>query len=270
MDLPHCRLVDPRGPDGIALYCRSEPEGRRSFSGAASARQAANTRFQEPLASVELSRGPRQTVPGVTGIAPIWRKTPIFQFVMEQSTNISPDAGTPRIPRFRPLIVETSSLSALWRIASCRQRRAQRRKIVYRQATPCAGQVPRHKIKILRRKYHVGSATFGHQDSRPDARARRATVGADDGGSRRRGDQDRTARRRRRCARLRPALPDRPRGQGQQQQLVLSLRQPRQEIRHRQHREPRGPGDHPRTGKVLRRDDGELQGRRPQALQARL
>jgi len=32
----------------------------------------------------------------------------------------------------------------------------------------------------------------------------------------------------------------------------------------------RGSGDYPRTGKILRRDDGELQGRRSQALQARL
>ena len=34
--------------------------------------------------------------------------------------------------------------------------------------------------------------------------------------------------------------------------------------------EPGRPGHHPRTGKILRRDDGELQGRRSQALRARL
>ena len=36
------------------------------------------------------------------------------------------------------------------------------------------------------------------------------------------------------------------------------------------HRQARRPGDHPRARKILRRHDGELQGRRPQALRARL
>ena len=117
---------------------------------------------------------------------------------------------------------------------------------------------------------HVGLAPFRHQNSRSDARARRPAVGADAGRPRRRGDQDRAAGRRRRRARLRAALSGRSRGQGEQQQLVLSVRQPQQEIGHRQYRHAGGPGDHPRAGKILRRHDGELQGRRSQALQARL
>ena len=66
-----------------------------------------------------------------------------------------------------------------------------------------------------------------------------------------------------------PYLTD-PDGKAEQQQLVLSVRQPQQEIGHRQHRDPGRPGHRPRTGKVLRRDDGELQGRRSQALPAGL
>ena len=95
-------------------------------------------------------------------------------------------------------------------------------------------------------------------------------VGADAGRSRRRSDQDRTPRRRRRRPRLRPALPEGSRGQGEQQQLVLPLRQPQQEIGHRQYRDAGRAGHRPRARQNLRRDDGELQGRRSQALPARL
>ena len=122
----------------------------------------------------------------------------------------------------------------------------------------------------FRRNSYVGSAPSRHQNSRSDARAGGAAVGADAGRSRRRGDQDRAAGRRRRRPRLRPALFDRPRGQGEQQQLVLSVRQPQQEIGHRQYRDPGRPGHRPRAGQILRCHDGELQGRRPQALPAGL
>ena len=65
-----------------------------------------------------------------------------------------------------------------------------------------------------------------------------------------------------------PYLED-PEGR-EQQQLVLSLRQPQQEVGHGQYRKTGGTGDHPRTRQELRRDDGELQGRRSQALRPRL
>ena len=155
-------------------------------------------------------------------------------------------------------------------MAACRQCRAQCRKIVYRLGIARRGHAPRRQIKSSGGSFNVGSATARHQDSRPDAGAGGAVVGADAGRSRRRGDQDRASRRRRRCARLRPALPERPGRQGQQQQLVLSVRQPQQEVGHRQYRLAGRAGHHPRTGKILRRHDGELQGRRSQALPAGL
>ena len=156
------------------------------------------------------------------------------------------------------------------RMASCRECRAQPHKIVYRLGFAARRDTFRAPPIKISEEVHVGSATFGHQNSRPDAGARWSPVGADAGRSRRRSDQDRTSRRRRRRPRLRPALPDRPRGQGEQQQLVLSLRQPQQEIRHRQYRHARRAGHRPRARQNLRRDDGELQGRRSQALPAGL
>ncbi len=143
-------------------------------------------------------------------------------------------------------------------------------KMVYRQASFDVGKACRAANCKIPEELYVGSAASRHQNSRSDARAGGAAVGADAGRSRRRGDQDRAAGRRRRCARLRPALPQGSRRQSEQQQLVLSVRQPQQEIGHRQHRYPARPGHRPRAGKVLRRHDGELQGRRSQALPAGL
>ena len=124
----------------------------------------------------------------------------------------------------------------------CRQCNTRRGKIVYRQVQAPVGLLPNQKAAHFGGNLHVGFAPLGHQNSRSDARARRAAVGADAGRSRRRGDQDRTAGRRRRRARLRPALSGRSRGQGEQQQLVLSVRQPQQEVGHRQYRLAGRPG----------------------------
>ena len=157
------------------------------------------------------------------------------------------------------------------RMAACRQCRARvPQNSVSAGHRRRRGHAPARQIKSSGGNFMSALPLAGHQDSRPDARAGGAAVGADAGRSRRRGDQDRAPRRRRRCARLRPALSERSRGQGEQQQLVLSLRQPQQEIGHRQYRHAGRPGHHPRTGKILRRHDGELQGRRSQALQAGL
>ncbi len=104
-----------------------------------------------------------------------------------------------------------------------------------------------------------------------DAGARGPVVGADAGGSRRRGDQDRAPRRRRRRPRLWSALPGRSRRQGRTT-TTRSICAPTAT----RNRSPSiSPSPKGRTivrelAKIRRRDDGELQGRRSQALRARL